>query len=65
MRVWIDRHYGQAGFLAFGWWGIIKSPWCPPLFTEKYGFQKFWSLGLGWRAKIRRIRQINTPDREG
>ena len=48
-----------AGFVAFGWWGILKAPWNLPLFSERYGDEKFWPLGFGWRWKIRRIKNFN------
>ncbi len=60
MRIWIHRRDGQAGFIAFGWWGIIKSPWCRPLFSERYGGNRFVRLGFGWRAQVRRVIKFST-----
>ncbi len=58
--------FSVAGFIAFGWWGILKAPWNTPMFSERYGYETFHSLGFGWRWQIRRVRQlVNAPDKEG
>jgi hypothetical protein len=48
---------GHWGFLAFGWWGSLKSPRFDPLFSERYGHEVYRQLGGGWRWKIRRVRK--------
>ena len=64
MRLWADPRYGQAGFLAFGWWGILKAPWCRRLFSERFGYEKFHRLGFGWRWQVRRVRQPTLQNKE-
>ena len=57
------RHdaFSFAGFIVFGWWGVLKAPWNIRVFSERHGFEKFRRLGFGWRWQIRRIRQIIKP----
>ena len=57
--------FSFVGFVALGWWGILKAPWNRPLFSERYDSEKFRRLGFGWRWQIRRVRQINTQSKEG
>ena len=63
MRFFASRFWGHAGFFAFGWWGIIKAPWNPMLFSERYGYEKYRRLGFGWRWQVRRY-QVNTQRME-
>ena len=48
---------GLWGFNAFGWWGILRAPWHPLLFSERCGYERMWPLGFGWRCKVRRMRK--------
>lgn len=61
MRVFGSVSHGVWGFLAFGWWGILRAPWDVPLFSERYGYEKYTRLCAGWRFKVRRVKGVDTP----
>ena len=52
--IWFRPRYGSFGFIAFGYWLHIKAPWCQPLYSERYGGNK-WPKFMGWRVKFRKM----------
>lgn len=36
MRIWLRRD--NAGAVIRGRWFCVRFPWCPKLFSERYGF---------------------------
>lgn len=41
--------YGQWWLRVFGRVITLKAPWCEPLFSERFGIDKPFRLGFGWR----------------
>lgn len=48
------------GSFEYGLWTIrlgayccqLKAPWNTALFSERYGYKKFWQITAGWRIRI-------------
>lgn len=47
-----NYQYGQWWTRLLGLLITLKAPWCKPLFSERYGIEKFVPLGFGWRFRI-------------
>ena len=67
MKVWIDPKGPSsfAGFILFGWHGLLKAPWNSPLFSESYGHKKFVPLGFGWRFRVARLNRLSHSEQIG
>ena len=55
--IWFRPREGSFGFNLFGWWLHVKAPWKAPMFSERYGYEKWSGLGFGWRFKFRKIKR--------
>ncbi len=55
-RGFIYRDKQVLGFILLGWWFCIKGPRSEPLFSERYGYEKWRHLGFGWRFKFRKMK---------